>query len=107
MPRLKRGMTASEQPHTALRGSYANIQSIPFAAIGSISLSMRSRIQAPVGENSRLLLPLRRASATIFSARGRRWASKVLERRAEFLIELHLPAEPQRVLQKQQPVGFQ
>jgi len=54
-----------------------------------------------------LLLPLRRASATIFSARGRRWASKVLERRAEFLIELHLPAEPQRVLQKQQPVGFQ
>ncbi|MBR1200289.1 hypothetical protein JQ634_19665 [Bradyrhizobium sp. AUGA SZCCT0240] len=39
---------------------------------------MRSRIQAPVGLNSRLLLPLRRASATIFSARGRRSASKFL-----------------------------
>ena len=43
---------------------------MPFAVTGSSNFSIRSRIQAPAALNSRLLLPLRRASATTRSVRA-------------------------------------
>ena len=43
---------------------------MPFAVTGSNNFSIRSRIQAPAALNSRLLLPLRRASATTRSVRA-------------------------------------
>src|ERR1700704_7093589 len=43
-----------------------------FAVTGISSFSRWSRIQAPAALNSRFWLPLRRASATMRSARGRR-----------------------------------
>ena len=73
----------------------------PSRLTGSSSFIIRSRIQAPVALNSRLLLPLRRASATIFSARGRRSASKFWKVSAELLPVLHQPAEPHRILQRE------
>src|SRR5438477_267132 len=42
------------------------------AVRGTMSFSIWSRTQAPVRLNSRFWLPLRRASATMHSARGRR-----------------------------------
>ncbi len=51
--------------------------------------------------NSRLLLPLRRASATILSARGRRSFSNASNVAPSSLSVLHQPAQPHGVLQRE------
>jgi hypothetical protein len=52
------------------------MKSIPRDATGISILNIRSRIQAPAALNSRLLLPSRRAIATMRSTRDRRSCSK-------------------------------
>ena len=62
---------------------------------------MQSRIQAPVALNSRLL-PLRRASATIF----RRAAGQLARAKVSAAPSIHQPAEPQGILQRQRLAGM-
>ena len=88
----------------AARGSYAYIQSIPLAVTGSSSFSMRSRIQAPVAPNSRLLLPLRRAAHDLLCARTA-LGLEILEGYAKLLPVLHQPAEPHGVFERSERLG--